>query len=371
MKHCLLVIGCLFLFITTGLAQNTEQIVFEAGKEGYKSFRIPAIVKAPNGDVLAFSEGRVDGAADFGHVNIVMKRSKDDGKTWSKLQVVASNDTLQAGNVAPVVDMSDPDHPDGRIFVFYNTGDRHEYELRTGLGSRKVWYKTSTDNGETWTDATEITREVKRDNWRTYANTPGHAMQFKEGKYKGRIYVAANHSSGGPEADFSDYKAHGFYTDDHGKTFHLSDVVPFGGGNENSATPLPDGKLMLNFRNQKGTPRTRIVAISRDGGQSWDKIYYDHNLPDPVNQGSILNIGDDDKDSDLLAFTNAADPQHRRNLKLRISKDGGETWTDGILVDKEGVGTAYSDIVKIDDKRIGVLYERKDYSQIAFKVIEW
>lgn len=371
MKKLFVLFGAFFLFMGMSYAQDSEKVIFESGKGGYKSYRIPAIIKAPNGDILAFSEGRVNSSADFGHVNIVMRRSTDDGKTWSDIQKVAENDTLQAGNAAPVVDMFDPEYPNGRIFLFYNTGDVHEYDLRVGKGNREVWYKTSTDNGETWSDPVNITRDVMRDNWRTYANTPGHATQFKESKYKGRIYVAANHSEGGPEADATDYKAHGYYTDDHGKTFHISDVVPFGGGNENSATPLPNGKLMLNFRNQKGTPRTRIVAVSRNGGQTWDKIYYDHNLPDPVNQGAILNIGPDDKDSNLLAFTNAADQTHRRNLKLRISKDGGETWTDGILVDKEGAFTAYSDIVKMDDKRIGVLYERNDYNQIVFKVIEW
>ena len=56
--------------------------VFESGKEGYKSFRIPAIISLRNGDLIAFAEGRVTGAADFGHVQIVMKKSTDQGKTW-------------------------------------------------------------------------------------------------------------------------------------------------------------------------------------------------------------------------------------------------------------------------------------------------
>lgn len=370
MKKAFLLIG-VFIFSTAFYAQNDAKPVFKAGEDGYESYRIPAIVKSPKGDLLAFSEGRVDGSADFGHVKIVMKRSKDNGKTWSDLQVIASNDTLQAGNAAPVVDVTDPDYPDGRIFLFYNTGNRHEYELRTGLGERKVWYKTSEDNGETWSDSVEISNEVKKDNWRAYANTPGHALQIQNGEYKGRIFVAANHSSGGPEADFTDYKAHGYYTDDHGKTFHLSETAPFGGGNENSAAELPDGKLMMNFRNQKGKPRTRIVAVSRDGGETWDKIYYDHNLPDPVNQGSILNVGQKDEENYILAFSNAADPEHRRNLTVRISEDNGETWTKQHRVDKKDVGTAYSDIVEVDDGKIGVLYERGDYEEIVFKVIDW
>jgi sialidase-1 len=49
--------------------------------------------------------------------------------------------------------------------------------------------------------------------------------------------------------------------------------------------------MMLNARNQKGDIRLRIVAISSNGGASWDTSYFDRQLPDPVCEGSILNIG--------------------------------------------------------------------------------
>ena len=96
------------------LAVRAQTPVFVSGAEGYKSFRIPAIVRAPNGDLLAFAEGRVAGSGDFGDIDIVMKRSKDKGKTWSASQVVAGYDKLQAGNPAPVFDLSDPAFPKGR-----------------------------------------------------------------------------------------------------------------------------------------------------------------------------------------------------------------------------------------------------------------
>src|SRR5699024_6191568 len=308
--------------------------------------------------------------SDFGHVNIVMKRSTDNGASWSGLQVVATNDSLQAGNAAPVVDLTDPEYPKGRVFLFYNTGDVSEGELRQGKGHRKAWYKTSADGGKTWSQPVNITHQVKKKDWRAYANTPGHAMQFKWGKYKGRIYVAANHSEGDPQPSFKDYQAHGYYTDDHGKTFHLSEKVSFLGSNENSAAELPGNGLILNTRNQAGSPRERIISISSDGGETWDTTYYDSQLPDPVNQGSILNIGGK-KHKSYLAFTNAASPSNRINLNLRISFDGGKTWQKSYLVDQKEETTAYSDIVKLGRRKIGVLYERKGYSEIVFKVMKW
>ncbi|WP_232047040.1 sialidase family protein [Sphingobacterium daejeonense] len=54
----------------------------DLGMMGYASYRIPAIIKNKNGELIAFSEGRVDHAGDYGNVDIVYKVSKDNGKTW-------------------------------------------------------------------------------------------------------------------------------------------------------------------------------------------------------------------------------------------------------------------------------------------------
>ena len=384
MKKLLLITIALVSISITVLSQQIIP-VFVSGMDGYKSYRIPAIIRAPNNDLLAFCEGRVDNAADYGDVDIVMKRSKDGGKTWSVLKVNADNKTKQAGNPAPVVDRTDPAYSNGRILLFYNTGNNNEHEVRKGNGLREVWYKTSTDNGETWSDAVNITLEVHKpkqpsinsaynftEDWRSYANTPGHAMQFEEGNYKGRMYVAANHSEGEPMPDFSDYKAHGFYTDDHGKTFHLSDNIPIDGSNEATAAALSNNKLMMNIRNQKGDIKSRIVAISNNGGVKWDTAYFDEQLPDPVCEGSILTIGKK-KQKNILAFCNNADTSIRDNLTLRISFDDGKTWQKNVVIDKTGAAdnSAYSDIVQLDNKRIGILYEKNNYSSIVFTVVKW
>lgn len=377
MKKNLIVLFVLVFSFANIFAQS--KAVFVSGTEGYKSFRIPAIIKAKNGDLLAFCEGRVNNAGDFGNIKIVLKRSNDDGKTWSALQIVASNDTLQAGSPAPVVDLTDTRFPDGRIFLFYNTGNGHEMELRKGKSHRDVFYKTSTDNGKTWSEATDITLQVNRiyqpqinplwnfkEDWRTYANTPGHALQFHEGKYKGRIYVAANHSSGDPKSELKDYQAHGYYTDDHGATFHLSETVPFEGSNESTAAQLSSNFLMMNSRNQTG--KYRIVSLSKNGGETWDTTFVDHNLPDPICEGSLLNIGTK-KGKAILAFCNNIDKNRRDSLSLRISFDEGRTWKKKMLIESKNTG--YSDIVKVSRKKIGVLYEAADYQKINWVIMEY
>jgi Neuraminidase (sialidase) len=381
----LLVLYILSVFAST--AQNFVP-VYTGGTEGHKSYRIPAIIQLPDGELLAFAEGRVNGAADFGDVNIVMKRSKDRGKTWSPATTLVDYEKLQAGNPAPVVDLLDPLYPKGRLFLFYNTGNNQEDQVRKGNGIREVWYKTSTDGGISWSEAVNITLQVHKpkhpsvnpaytfsDDWRHYANTPGHALQLAQKPYTGRIYVAANHSEGKPKNAGEDYFANAFYTDDHGKTFHLSENISLPGSNESTAAELSGGKLILNARNQKGDIKARIIAISKNGGEKWDTTYFDNNLPDPVCEGSILNVGTK-KGKPIIAFCNAADTKNRNNLTLRISFDEGKTWALSLPVDKgsgvkESDFTAYSDIVKLNKKTIGVLYERDNYSQIAFKIIKW
>lgn len=387
MKKSTIITTLIVLVHTLVIAQTQRTTVFRSGEDGYLSYRIPAIISLNNGELLAFCEGRKNGASDFGDNDIVMKRSTDRGRTWQKLQLVVDYTNLQASNSAPVLDTSDPKYPNGRIFLFYNTGNAHEYEVRSGKGLREAWYITSTDMGKSWSQPVNITKEVHRPNqpryhteyrfpedWRAYANTPGHALQIKNGKYKGRIYVAANHSKGNPKNDYSDYQAHGYYTDDHGKSFKISKSVEFPGSNESTAAELSSGKLILNSRNQKGDAKARIVSTSNDGGETWAETKIDHQLPDPVNQGSLLNLGKRNG-KEILAFCNAADTKQRNNLTLRISLDEGKSWTKSWKIDHSDDPkidfTAYSDLVKIGENKIGILYERNNYQEIVFTTINW
>ncbi len=387
-KINLLLISLLFLSNLL-FGQDKKVPVFVSGNDGFKSYRIPAIIKAPNNDLLAFCEGRVNSSSDFGNIDIVMKRSSDNGNTWSPIYIVANYDSLQAGNPAPVVDLTDPAFPKGKIYLFYNTGNNFESEVRKGLGVREVWYITSIDNGITWSKGVNITTQTHRPNqikfnplyhfdedWRSYANTPGHALQITSGLYKGRIYISANHSVGEPKNHFNDYAAHGFYTDDHGRSFKLSESVNIPGSNESTAAELSNNGLLMNARNQNGEIKSRLTAISHNGGANWDTTYFDTQLPDPVCEGSILNIGVKDK-KQVLAFVNAADTKNRNNLTLRISFDEGKTWAKNILVDaskeeKEMANnSAYSDIVLLKKNNIGILYEKDNYSKIVFTVVNW
>src|SRR5687768_3537968 len=95
------------LVLAAHAAPAVEQVdVYTSGQDGYHTYRIPAIIRAVNGTLLAFAEGRKSGGGDAGDIDLLLKRSTDNGRTWSQIQVVWDDGTNTCGNPCPVVDAS-------------------------------------------------------------------------------------------------------------------------------------------------------------------------------------------------------------------------------------------------------------------------
>jgi len=125
---------------------------------------------------------------------------------------------------------------------------------------------------------------------------------------------------------------------------------------------LSDGSVVVNARNQYGDPRLRIVAVSKDGSQSWDTCYYDKVLIDPVCQGSLLDIKYRHKH--VLLFSNPGSTSRREKLTISSSTDDGKSWTNRYLAyDGEA---AYSDIALISRNKAGILFEKGSDGGIYF-----
>ncbi|OXS31040.1 sialidase family protein [Streptomyces sp. XY006] len=344
-------------------------VPFRAGREGYASFRIPAVVATGSGTLLAFCEGRVGSRDDFGNIDIVLKRSTDGGRTWGPLQVAARNGDALAGNPAPVVLGT------GRVLLVHvrNAARATEDAIRRGrvaaADGRRVWVRHSDDEGLTWSAAREITRETKKPQWRWYATTPGHAIQLSTG----RVVVPANHSlpptgtDNGTEGRYDG--GHCLLSDDDGATWRIGyvDDNPDGhvNANETTAAELPDGRVYFNTRNDSPSPGTRADAHSADGGRSLVKPFRPQaGLTAPVCQAAVLQL----RDPDVLLYSGPADPGFRALMTIRASTDGGTTWRPAHTVD--GLPAAYSDLVRVDPDTVGLLYETGDfgaYETITFR----
>src|SRR6185312_9197114 len=92
-----------FCILQHAFSQNLN-FIYKAGEDGYSCFRIPAMVTTTKGTVLAFAEARKNNCGDAGDIDLVVKRSSDNGKTWGALQMVWSDSTNTCGNPAPIVD---------------------------------------------------------------------------------------------------------------------------------------------------------------------------------------------------------------------------------------------------------------------------
>ena len=244
----------------------TKITVFKAGQDGYHTYRIPVIVRAKNGDLLAFAEGRKKGRDDHGDIDIVLKRSSDNGQTWGSLQLVQDEwadptAKIWIGNPTPVVDSMDPAHP-GRIWLVFTRSNE------------RMFVTSSDDNGATWSERREITSTAGNKAWNWYAAGPVHAIQLDSRA----ACWAAHHSLRSPHsASATDsWGSHLVYSDDHGNTWNLGAADTHAATdplhpNECVAVELVDGRVYVNAREHKGSdPATRTVAYSSDGGATFD-----------------------------------------------------------------------------------------------------
>lgn len=360
---------------------GASSVPFRSGEDGYDTFRVPALLTTPAGTLLAFAEGRLDSPGDTGDIDVVVKRSTDGGATWGPPLVVAVGDGDTRGNPAPVIDPAS-----GRLVVVtcFNSGDATEEHITRGAvdkdASRRVFVQTSDDDGRTFSAPRDITAEVKRPGWRWYATGPGHALALT-GKHAGRLVVPANHSAAPPDgssdtgAEPHYYGAHCLYSDDGGDSWHIGYVDDDYSGvtntNESSLAQLPDGRLYVTSRDQHGSsPGNRMDSYSSDGGATLDQPFAPQPTLDavPVVQGSVLQVAG--AGGAPLLFSGPATPDARAAMTVWRSDDGGATFRKAMTLSDQPA--AYSDLVQLDARTVGILYETgvaDPYETLTFRRI--
>jgi sialidase-1 len=339
--------------------------VFQKGTEGYSCFRIPALIQTKSGVLLAFAEGRKNSCSDEGDIDLVMKRSVDTGKTWSKLSVIWSDQANTCGNPAPVVDQAS-----GKIFLLmtWNDGgdDIGAINAGTSRNTRRVFVSASSDEGVNWDVPKEITSSVKQQNWGWYATGPCHGIQLQKAPYRNRLVIPCDYIEVGASRRGN---SHVIYSDDAGVTWKLGGVVPQHAAlnpNESTVAELSDGKLMLNMR-VGGNQNQRVYSTSSDGGLTWAPLQQAPQLIDPVCQASLNSIQTDN--GYAIFFSNAASTS-RKNMTVKMSTDDGNNWIKQKQVFAGPSG--YSDLLMISKSRIALLFEAGvgAYTDgIAFKTV--
>lgn len=402
-KIYLLTLGCIsFGALASNGIGNPEQRgvwIFKNGMSNsevdvpnYACYRIPAIVKLNNGELLAFSEARQNSCSDHDkNIDIVM-RKRDLSGNWGPVTIVADHGGKVTRNPAPVVD------DQGRIHLVYNVNyDANNPDSEAAISESlinqdnnryraSVYYIRSSDNGESWTDYSATPRNIDatvhpysdkktyQDGlWSWYAMTPGHALKLKNGN----LFFPANHAEykhGLPDG-ISRYYSHAITLDPKNDLFLLNATVG-PDTNEVMAEQLDNGWLYMNMRNNhRSIGAFRAVTYSKDGGENWMGTEYDHipktgssnfwrdigydsTLISPRVQSSILRYSSDKDETGVsrLLFSNPADTSVRKNGTLRISYDEGKSWIHGFQYESEA--SQYSDLVVNRNNSIGILYEK-------------
>ena len=325
--------------------------LFEMGEDGSKFYRIPALVKAADGALVAIADKRGDALGDLPNIiTIVSKRSTDGGKTWSDMSIVAKGDTLAKCGYGDAVVIADEKR--GNLVAVYsgNNGLWHSNEKSL----IRTYTSISTDNGKTWGEVTDITDQVYGS---VYGEGPryglftgsGSGVQLKHGEHTGRLMlvVAARNDAkwGGTMSNYA------IYSDDGGVTWHASKNPGCTDGDEAKVVELPDGQILMSIRNRhKGY---RLFSRSTDGGETWSEPKPNESILDPACNGDIIAYNY--KGKSLLLHSLPASPTTRENVTVYTSEDNGKTWIAKRSIYKGY--SAYSSLQVLDDGTIGIIVE--------------
>lgn len=307
-----------------------------------------------SGRVIAFCEGRLDGGGDSGQINLLCRWSDDEGETWSPQSVIVTEQGMTCGNPCPVVDRAS-----GHVILTFckNIGSIDETAITAGRGPRTVWVTRSRDGGGSWSEPEEITAAAKNPAWTWYATGPCHGIQLESG----RLVMPCDHMVGVYfDHRVDPYHSHVILSDDGGATWRIGGIVERG-TNECAVAEIDDGCIYINCRNYRDW-NARVASWSEDAGETFGLGKRQDTLLEPVCQASVIEV------EGGLAFSNPASTSRER-MTLRISRDGGSTWSRGYLL-YEGPA-AYSDLVMMGDKRVGCLYEcgeERPYDRLRFEI---
>ncbi len=329
----------------------TQTHLFEARTEGYHNYRIPGIVTAPDGTLIAHCEARQGQGGDWDPIDILMRRSTDQGATWQPPQIAIDHRQFAGEGIHNFT--STADHITGEVCFVFCSGYARAYMMK------------SADAGQTFTDPVDITgvfEAFRQDyDWNVCATGPGHGIQLQNG----RLLIPVWLSNGGRAHRPSMVST--IYSDDHGATWQRGAVVVVDSPevrnpSETVAVELSDGRVLLNIRSEAEAHR-RLITISPDGAHDWSPLQFDDALLEPVcmasmlglrhTPGTILFANPDTLEQTLPRARGVS--RDRKNLTVKLSRDDCRTWAASQVI--EAGPSGYSDLAEAADGSVVCVYE--------------
>ena len=302
-------------------------------------YRIPAIIAADNGNIVAICDNRHTKFGDIGQINlsdfidIVYKVSKDGGYTWSDEKIILPKTT--ENKLTTANNKGDPivfKHTDGTLVCFAVSGGGYAGATDKPETRSRILRSESRNHGETWSNWEEVGQnlidEIKNKHGKYQAFlSSGRGLTLKDGTFAAAM--------AGPN-----FSVIYVYSRDKGKTWHYGQYINGKNGSEYTTITEPkviaeleDGKLLMSVRNStsiKTLNNPRLYAVSTAAGYStsWPATFSKWNFLDGgVDSEGVVWTRKSLHDKNRMIHIQAQGIQgtDRRGLKLYLSEDEGRT----------------------------------------------
>eukprot|EP01064_Diplonema_japonicum_P026887 TRINITY_DN38492_c0_g1_i1.p1 TRINITY_DN38492_c0_g1~~TRINITY_DN38492_c0_g1_i1.p1 ORF type:complete len:389 (+),score=58.69 TRINITY_DN38492_c0_g1_i1:64-1167(+) len=348
--HLLTLLSLVICGTALRISLSTWEVnVFSKGEAGYYCIKIPDLLQLANGKLLAFGEARTGSCADNAPTTLVYKESMDHGQTWGNIKTLYTEPGHTIGNAAPVQIHT------GRILIPFCRDNREVHLIM------------SDNNGDTWSNPTDISSTTVDPSWKWVGTGPPASIQLKTG----RILVPSYHTNI-IHGDGEDSTGHVLVSDDNGATWSIGGLItsPHYHPNECQAVELYNGSVLVNSRS---LGVHRLQAVSYDHGDTFLPPYQVR-VPESVEgcEMSTINTGGFSPEGlDVLMLSGPTQASvTRQNMTIWTSSDAGGTWDPQASVD---VGSsAYSALAVLANQtnpgavNIGILFERAEKKEIVF-----
>lgn len=364
---------------TVSYTQNMENTVFDNpttfnSKTSY--YRIPAITKDKDGNIIAIADVRIGGPYDIGGywasgattvtsinpITIVAKKSSDNGKNWGNQTDIIASDASSSGfdyahGDAAVV----TDSESGKMLLLC-AGGKTPY---TSAGCLIGQY--TSDNGSTWTGG-EITTAINTATTNAGLGSLSHfftsgriiqSSKVKVGDYY-RVYSAMCSSAGSVV----------MYSDDFGSNWYvLGNQSAYSGGNETVLEELPNGDLLLSARLNSGNGRAfNVFRYSNltTGTGSWQTAVTSTSLSDAANaNGEMLLLPTSNSNYSILLHSLALSGRQNVTVYYKLINTASDDykspsfystgWTS--LKQMSTTTSCYSTMIACNDGSVAYLME--------------
>ena len=331
-----------------------HQIIYT---NGYRHLHPADIIKLQNGDILLFTREATEHFANDG--DIVMLRSKDNGKTWGDRKVVSAikdlderegcGIQLKDGTIIVGIFYNDLYVPDGT----YNWGGTVKLKPlnRARLGAHFILSK---DNGETWEQGSFI--DMKDQPFSGVEGPTDAPIEMPDGSIV--MGVIGYQLNGDPKNVGSVL----LKSTDKGKTWkYMSTIASDPGGelkgfHEPGLVRTKTGRLIAGLRNH-ADENAIYISYSDDDGKTWVPPFKTDMVGHPVD---LIQL----KDGRIMASYGIREGVGRHSepggIRACFSSDNGKTWdikTEVVLrSDFINWDIGYPESIEMEDGRIMTVY---------------